>query len=123
MSGYIVEDGHNSWLVPSKVKCLADMKCRIVIKTTIAQYTGLKDKNGKEIYEGDVVTNTTVKREWICPKNNRKPYYRNMKRKTRGIIKWDDHWACWDFTKKTERGELEIIGNIYENPELVDNGR
>jgi len=72
----------------------------------IMQYTGLKDKNGKEIYEGDIV----------------KIKYRDYL----GIIKWRDcgfyinerDYAKKDFVLNITSTE-EIIGNIYESPELL----
>lgn len=77
------------------------------------QYTGLKDKNGKEIYEGDVVGSESA--------DNYKVYWNEL---TAGFwIKsdYDDaiyisRWKSKDFD---DRITLEIIGNIYENPELL----
>jgi len=90
----------------------------------IMQYTGLKDKNGKEIYEGDI-----VKYKIMTPE------------RTLLKIEWAyGRYQAWDF-KAWERGYydayldlselgqiqeghimpcLEVIGFIYENPELVE---
>ena len=68
----------------------------------LIQYTGLKDKNGKEIYEGDVVK-----------KENGELYqiqYKEFGFQT--IDKMDQNWYLTDWYK------CEIIGNIYENPKL-----
>ena len=73
---------------------------------SIMQFTGLFDKNGKEIYEGDVV---------------KSPGYDNqMVVKYEEIIASDDMTAPGiGFQFNTEPSGMEIIGNIYENPELI----
>ena len=68
----------------------------------VMQYTGLKDKNGKEIYEGDIV------------KGN---YLKGI-----GVVEWNDKFCKFDISHKmniTPSDECEVIGNIYENPELL----
>jgi len=79
------------------------------------QYTGLKDRNGKEIYEGDILVTlglTTRKVEW------------NEEYSSFGLSeKIDDKIKVIGIHKQLAE-KSEVIGNIYENPELMeDNGR
>ena len=73
----------------------------------LMQCTGLKDKNGKLIYEGDIVK-------------------RDSEMLQQYIIKWNDKgfWCADDyalaFANTTISTEYEVIGNIYENKELLD---
>jgi uncharacterized phage protein (TIGR01671 family) len=66
----------------------------------LMQYTGLKDKNGKEIYEGDIVNGTHRFGLVIF--------------KDAGFFVYDEH-----LDESVEEDEIEVIGNIYENPELL----
>ena len=85
--------------------------------TTIEQYTGLKDENGKEIYEGDII------QEEIA--FNSKMTDGTFKYK----VYWDEEELCWcleHIGNESIHHELwqcnqstEVIGNIHENPELL----
>lgn len=75
----------------------------------IQQYTGLKDKNGKEIYEGDIVkTKWQNKAEMIWLECDAAFALRTV-----GDVVKDEIMYGFKDT------EMEIIGNIYENPELI----
>lgn len=72
----------------------------------LMQYTGLKDKNGKEIYEGDIVK--TFKGEICIVEYN----YNGFGLK---VIDKSKPYGWVDFIEY----QLEVIGNIYDNPELL----
>lgn len=82
------------------------------------QSTGLKDKNGKEIFEGDILTNG--KRTGVVNKHLTLGFYMND---TRGDNWWFgsdvDLAEFEDFTREVAR-KIETLGNIHENPELAE---
>jgi uncharacterized phage protein (TIGR01671 family) len=98
----------------------------IILKdVTLMQYTGLKDKNGKEIYEGDIVRLKMQDRSTRFSENPQY-YYKNM------AVEWYEGYNQLGFrlrngkfhfwmNKKSSLStmEAEIIGTIYENPDLL----
>jgi len=76
----------------------------------LMQYIGLKDKNGKEIYEGDIVKQLTD--------GEHKKWARKIK------VIWNEEWSgfypFYTLSGHNREEIYEIIGNIYENPELLN---
>lgn len=84
----------------------SEFECQRDLDPLVELYTGLNDKNGKEIYVGDIVRAEDI------PK------------KTYEII-WDDDLAvmmrdCHDRRWEVFQVPLEVIGNIHMNPELLE---
>ncbi len=79
---------------------------------TVGQFTGLVDKNGVEIYEGDFVIHRYSKEEG---KND----YIIFDTSTLSFMLNDMSYQDWATSEWYDIDNLEVIGNIYENPELL----
>lgn len=83
----------------------------------IQQFTGLLDKNNKEIYEGDIIKWENTVRGYPAPSKDAEPF------KPEQVI-WDDMKGKFEFFRSRNDFSWycavgEIIGNIFENPELL----
>ena len=83
-----------------------------VYPDSLGQYTGLKDVNDKEIYEGDIVAE-----HGHYVKSDRVLYQK---------IQWKESYSCWlrgEFQRLTPKNikqyKIEVVGNIYDDKELL----
>ena len=86
----------------------------LVIAETVGQYTGLTDKTGKKIFEGDVVEYSEIDIDGSDIKG-------------KGVLRWNDNTASFEISCglfgvnfcQALLSQVEVIGNIYDNPELL----
>jgi len=125
----IIQDSFSDWGLPRNMTCIE------VEPETVGQCTGLKDKNGNLIFEGDIIAVQYIGAQ--IPLFSRQ--FSNLPEDERFAIVYNYDWhkfCCENPNYKktceihsldldaiqinTENKQYEVIGNIYENPELLE---
>jgi uncharacterized phage protein (TIGR01671 family) len=116
---YVNPGDKKNGLDPNDSASLTRFTTKYHENTPIMQFTGLKDKNDKEIYEGDIVEYKAHSGYLLSP--------------FKGKVIWNEEQGCWAYQAHmvdrnfAEHDELhsdvlsylEVIGNIYETPEVL----
>lgn len=118
-TSWIGHKPHKSWIVSDAISNggFFNILGRYAVKDdTVGQFTGLHDKNGKRIFEGDIVEVTSIR-------------YEDFMKKMLCEIVYDNGLCCFDFLALDRKrcmcatipdAEIEVIGNIHDNTELLN---
>lgn len=106
---FVVEDG-----IANPLNTWEDY---LVEEDTIGQFTGLLDKNGVEIYPNDIISSSGGRLIGYVVDSVRAYCY---------DVVWIKHpsyekrWSLWGVVEVDNNGNIEVIGNTYDNPELIN---
>ena len=111
--GFYAKSCEKAYIIYDNDIAVSYVSMKEVIPETVGQYTGLTDKSGKKIFEGDIVR--ISERGKVV---NGKIIFKND---------YNGGWLVADKTEQSScslamRNNVEVIGNIHDNPELLKGG-
>ena len=104
IEGFYAQSGERTYIIFDNSFAVGYVTMKEVTPKTVGQYTGLTDKNGKKIFEGDIVG------------DGERKYAVSFEKGCWVIL---GKIEFWDFLQ-TNAKSYEVIGNIHDNPELME---
>ena len=132
VQGFLVIWGNDYYIAPDinaytsmggrgKGRCMMFGHYYQVLPETVGQYTGLTDKNGKKIFEWDSLK---IVHKYQSPFDDDTKEYTDV---TTDVVFFDDEGLCFSYGKSpflcvtdNVTAEYAVVGNIYDNPELLE---
>ena len=130
VEGYLIYAKKDCYICENPYECMSEYSSlngqsygfggfKLVDQSTICQCTGLKDEDGKRIFEGDIVGYI----DCTSTENGYSEHY------CRGRVAWDEEAASFQVTERLSAESYEVLdrgcnvlGNIFDNPELLEVG-
>jgi uncharacterized phage protein (TIGR01671 family) len=104
-----------------------DFDAIVVIPETVGQFTGLTDRNGKNIFEGDIISVGIDKRLMYVQFNEETFTWvlTDVGASACEVDHFDNTFDLWVIQVESCYGDMisEVIGNIHDNPELLEKGK
>ena len=105
----LIQDGDGTWLHDNDVEKMDE--------DTLGQFTGLFDKNGKEIYEGDILGANGKIIGWV--KGDVRGYCYDVVYINHPT--GEKSWSLYSTVVEDFNDKIEVVGNIFDNQELLAN--
>ena len=128
VEGYLIYAKKDCYICENPYECMSEYSSlngqsygfggfKLVDQSTICQCTGLKDEDGKRIFEGDIVGYI----DCTSTENGYSEHY------CRGRVAWDGETASFQVTERLSAESYEVLdrgcnvlGNMFDNPELLE---
>ena len=107
IDGFYSHSGDKTYIIFDNGFAISYFKMKEVLPETVGQFTGLTDKNGKKIFEGDIVSVFEGIIQKVVNENSRYAFHNSNE-------------ICCYVLSICKSKDIEVIGNIYDNPEFLE---